>query len=90
MNRVGVVRVLLAEKPELERYGREGLHALALAARDGRDEIVELLLKNGAAPEFADRDGRPALFWAIYKLQRQSTDLLLASGADPGAMSTEF
>jgi ankyrin repeat protein len=61
-----------------------------MAARDGRGEILEALLAHGAELEFPDKGNRTALFWAIYKHQRRSTDLLLARGADPGAMSTDF
>lgn len=61
-----------------------------MAARDGRGEILAALLSHGADIELPDKGNRTALFWAIYKRQRHSADLLLARGADPGAMSTEF
>ncbi|MRD72980.1 ankyrin repeat domain-containing protein [Rhodocyclus tenuis] len=90
LNRIAIVEALLPYRPNLECQDRDGLHALALAAREGHGEILAALLAHGAAVDLSDRDGRPALFWAIYTRQRQSTDLLLAGGANPGAMSTDF
>ncbi|MBV5333516.1 ankyrin repeat domain-containing protein, partial [bacterium] len=53
-----------------------GLTALHLAAATGQDQIVAILVRNGADPQNKDRDGRTPLFYAL-KNQHPSTVSLL-------------
>jgi len=49
-----------------------------------------VLLEHGADPNTLDRDGRSALFWALFKKQRATTHLLVAHGAEVGTMSLDI
>jgi ankyrin repeat protein len=44
-----------------------GRTALALAAYEGRTDLVRMLLDSGADPNVADSDGRTALFHAVMR-----------------------
>jgi ankyrin repeat protein len=79
--RVGVVRQLLESArfgSKDERYGT----ALPLAARDGNENIVQLLLSKGAAIETEWYDGSTALHLAARSGNRSMTQILLKNGAN--------
>jgi ankyrin repeat protein len=52
--------------------------------------VLDQLLAAGFDPNLPDRAGFNALYWAVFRKQRLAVAHLLASGADPGAMSTEI
>jgi ankyrin repeat protein len=54
---------------------------LSRAAEIGDQAIVDLLLKNGAQPDFEDKDGFTPLSRAIEKRNVPSVRLLLTQGA---------
>jgi ankyrin repeat protein len=56
----------------------------------GEAESARLLLENGADPDSEGKDKFSALYWAIYYKHRAVVDLLLRSGANPGAMSVDM
>lgn len=58
-----------------------GLH---LAAGNGHEKIVELLVEAGANLEAQDGDGDTALTWATYCGRREIMEQLMAAGADAG------
>lgn len=47
--------------------GPDGLNALHISAREGREEAVRALLENGANPRAVDERGNNALHWAALK-----------------------
>jgi ankyrin repeat protein len=48
------------------------------------------MLKAGVDPDLPDRNGRSALYWAVFRRQVGSVHLLLERGADPGAMDVSL
>ncbi|EPS26966.1 hypothetical protein PDE_01906 [Penicillium oxalicum 114-2] len=55
---------------------------LLLAAQRGATEIARLILEHGANLEAVDRVGLTALHWAVRENQVETTQFLLARGAD--------
>lgn len=91
LDRSEVVAELLRARPEWLVYDRElGRHALSLAASLGHVRVMDQLIAAGFDPNLTDRGGFNALYWAVFRKQRMAVALLLASGADPGAMSTDI
>lgn len=91
MDRGEVVAELLRHRPDFLQYDRElGRHALSLAAYLGHIGVMDQLLAAGFDPNEIDRSGFNALYWAVFRKQRLAVAHLLASGAAPGAMSTDI
>ncbi|MDP2883163.1 MAG: ankyrin repeat domain-containing protein [Azonexus sp.] len=76
-----VVRLLLAAGPDPERYDREGLHPLALAAALGRLNCLLAVLDSQVAADQPDRKGLTALYWARRYDQALAEVLLVERGA---------
>lgn len=55
---------------------------LPKACEDNEIELVKLLLKNGANPNYYDSNGRKPLFYAIKNKNRELIELLLNIGCD--------
>ncbi|MCC6301336.1 MAG: ankyrin repeat domain-containing protein [Gammaproteobacteria bacterium] len=55
---------------------------LVEAARNGRTDMLGLLLDAGAGPDARDGEGRSALHWAVEGGSAEAVELLLAHGAD--------
>jgi ankyrin repeat protein len=55
------------------------------AARAGRVDLLEGLIKAGIDPDVRDVHGYTALILAAYNGQLQAVDFLIAKGADPCA-----
>ena len=60
-----------------------GESPLTLAAQEGHEAIVEVLVTNGADVNKLDRNGRGALHLATHLNDEQTVDILLKSNADP-------
>ncbi|WP_232417777.1 ankyrin repeat domain-containing protein [Methyloversatilis thermotolerans] len=91
MDRGEVIAELLRHRPDFLQYDRElGRHALSLAAYLGHIGVMDQLLAAGFDPNEIDRSGFNALYWAVFRRQRLAVAHLLASGAEPGAMSTDI
>lgn len=60
----------------------EGDTPLMWAAESGLEEMVELLLKNGASVNLRNKDGKTALQWASDKENLEVVRILLENGAD--------
>lgn len=63
----------------------KGMVPLSLAAMEGFDSAVVLLLSKGADPNVQDADGMSPLAWACSRGKARSAAALLAKGADPNA-----
>jgi N-acyl-D-amino-acid deacylase len=65
---------------------------LMVAAEDGRADVVNALLRRGAAVNHVDGSGLTALMYAAQAIDRGDTrviDALLAAGADPRAQAPD-
>lgn len=91
LDRDEAVEELLRALPDWLSSERElGRHALSLAASLGHLRVLDRLLAAGFDPNLPDRAGFNALYWAVFRKQRLAVAHLLASGANPGAMSTDI
>ena len=54
---------------------------MILAARNGRNDFVSLLLEKGADPDAADNDGRTAMHYASEAGFTEIVEMLLMAGA---------
>jgi len=59
-----------------------GFTALMMAARDGRQEVVECLLAHGANPKLKNKDDDSALSLAIENDEDDVADILRKAGVD--------
>lgn len=73
----------------MNRQSPSGATPLFLAAQDGHDEIVALLLQNGADLERPAGGGWRPLHVAAKGGYRRTAELLLSKGANPNATSDE-
>ena len=80
-DRPEILRLLLSARPDPERYDREGLHPLALAAARGRLACLLVLLDSPVAADLPDRNGLTALYWARRYDQALAESLLVERGA---------
>ena len=75
----------IIEKFDDKNVGNEEFYGLTLlhyASREGRTEIVEYLIANGADVNAVDDDGWTASMWASRNGQTKIAELLIAEGAD--------
>lgn len=82
---VGFVGVLLKNEANASLDQESRRAALVWAARDGRDDIVELLLKSGADVDLRDGVlvyGATSLHWAASNGHESVVRLLMDNGAD--------
>ncbi len=85
MDTKGVVTLLLAAQARLEHaFSRDGITPLLIAAMNGHDTVVDLLLKAGASCELAHVEYTP-LSAASSSGHTTVVKRLLQSGADPEA-----
>lgn len=69
----------------IDRQGKNGTTALMDAVFLGNEEIVALLLANGASLDIKNKDGNTALHLAYTKHLPKIIAMLIKSGADPEA-----
>lgn len=74
----GVVEQLLKAQPALANQAEGGVSVLALAASQGREEVVRVLLAHGANPQWQGEDGRAPLDHATSDGVRQQLELVSA------------
>ena len=84
---VGRVRELIAAGADVARPGRSSGRRtpLAVAAANGRADIVAELLAAGSPVNVLDANGVTALYLAAAYGHEPTVELLLAHGADPNA-----
>ena len=66
-----------------------GQSALHLAAQNGHERAVTILLAAGATVDLRCKDGSTALHWACYNKHAAAARVLLEAGADPTAKDKE-
>ena len=86
---------VLSERPYFAKfdnnvYDYNGITALGVAALENNVASMKALLEGGAEVGYLDRGYLPAIFFAIFRTHRAATDLLLAHGANPGVLNTNF
>lgn len=86
VERVRWIRPLIKNITNARYTGDTPLHC---AAREGRIEVVELLLKAGAQVNAADDHGRTPLHCAAFRGQRDVIEKLVRAGADLNLRGTE-
>jgi uncharacterized protein len=64
MHRADAVRELLAYRPDMAIWNREGRVSLGIAVEQNDTNIVTMMLQAGVDPNLMDRNGNRPLFWA--------------------------
>jgi hypothetical protein len=80
------VTELLDQGAALDKVGRGGFTPLMLAAYQGHDELVGVLLRRGADANATAADGATALFWACVRQNAAVALRLIAAGARANAV----
>ena len=74
-------RALITAGADVDAKNGVGFTPLIVAARNGRNDFVSLLLENGADPEAVDNDGRSAMHYASEAGYTEIVEMLLTAGA---------
>ncbi|GMF12275.1 unnamed protein product [Phytophthora lilii] len=96
LNNVKAVRKFIARKTDIDCLGEMGYVGLNRrtplhwAAISGSTDVVEILLRAGADPNFQDVRGRSPLHWAAKLNKLDVVRLLLRANADPNLQDAEF
>ncbi|KAG9408448.1 hypothetical protein AC1031_021686 [Aphanomyces cochlioides] len=61
-----VVKELLAQGASLHAYNEFGEKSLHLAARNKHFDVMKVLIAHGAPIPQIDKEGRTAMYWAVY------------------------
>ena len=83
-----IKHLLKASGAQVNQTTGEGATALGIAAKNGQDDIVRLLLENGADPNIKSRTGITPLYAACLYGHTEIVRMLLDSGADMDAEMT--
>jgi len=82
-NNSHVLRLLVEQRTNVNSHSKEGLTALAAAARKGHVSIVPILLDSGAELDGRDNSsGKTPLHYAAEKMNSDMMELLLSRRAD--------
>ena len=80
-----IARALLRHGARAGAETNDDRTAAHVAAAQGHDEILRIVLDAGAPIEGRDRNGATPLLFAVMEGRRAATETLLARGADPNA-----
>ena len=72
--------MLLKKGARIDTKNRRGITPLMIAASQGRNEIVQILLKGKADATWRDYTGRTALMWAEWNRKTNVVNILRAAG----------
>jgi len=86
--RLDRVRSGIEQGVDVNKADPEGRTVLMMAAFDGYDDVVELLLEHGAKVDSSDSFGRTALMYAASGPFPKTVKLLIQSGADVNRADT--
>src|SRR5882724_10878888 len=81
----GALQLWLADNLDVNASTLYGTTALMIAAANGQDEIVRILIEHGAAIDATRSDGFTALALAVFFAHDEVVRVLLACGADLNA-----
>eukprot|EP00049_Salpingoeca_infusionum_P015417 m.299623 g.299623 ORF g.299623 m.299623 type:complete len:512 (-) comp15872_c2_seq1:3643-5178(-) len=82
------VQAAIDSKEDLNALDSNGVSMLHIAASNGWQDALELLLKNGADPNIKDNDeGNTPMHLAVFFLEFKAIEMLAAHGADPHAQN---
>lgn len=83
-------KLLIEAGAKLNRPDTDGRTPLTLAVLAGQDELLEMLLGQGADPNARNaKDGTTALMWAANIGRKSYIEMLLEKGADAGLQAND-
>ena len=85
------IQKLVKELPDINYQDKTGMTYLSIAVRQFKDDVVQMLLENGADPNICDNLGvSPLAYTFLKKLPntKRIIELLLQFGADPSLGKT--
>ena len=85
---VARLSAMLTSGEKVDSRDRHGQTALMIAAAQGRDEVVRLLIDAGAALDVTAKYGLSALMIAVVRGHSGVVELLVAAGADSALRGT--
>ncbi len=81
------VKSLISSGQSPNSANPDGIHVLAIAARQGDLAMISLLLELTADINFMDKNGQTALHWAVINLKPNALKLLLDNKANVNAVN---
>ncbi|OYY92887.1 MAG: hypothetical protein B7Y41_14100 [Hydrogenophilales bacterium 28-61-23] len=81
MNRLDVIRVLMPFRPDYTLFNREGRTALSVAAMEGFEQAVRLMLETGVDANVQDKNKGTALDSTTFTDNKRIQKLLVDHGA---------
>lgn len=81
-------RMIRTETP-VNLTDTDGQPLILLAARNGLEKAVEILIRQGARVDYADPHGNTALMWAADQGHDRIVERLLAAGANPNLQNRQ-
>lgn len=85
------IQRLVKDLPDINYQDKSGMTYLSIAVRQFKDDVVQLLLENGANPNICDNLGVSPLAYVFLKKlpnTEKIIELLLQFGADPSLGKT--
>lgn len=76
------IQFVLVQRSNINSLFTDGTSRLYVASANGNDNMIKLLLSNGADIELCSREGGSPLYLACQKGHNSSVQLLLRNGAD--------
>ncbi len=88
-NDIAYVEKAINNGLDLNKIDKVGFTPLMYAASYGSDDILKLLLRNGADSEVSTKDGAFALIYAVTNQRLNAVRILLETGANPNRVYLE-
>jgi len=89
--RINILELLLGSGriETVQAQDKQGLSALHWAARNGRNNVVKVLVEYGADIDVRNKEGQSPLHTAVVAKRPDTVGVLLDFGADPLAVTKE-